>query len=259
MKGDDRVHFFYVWKFDKWKRWVVIVLLALFTALFLWIEQFSSFTIFTTKEEPTALVKGNPNESDIALTFNISWGEEKVYDILNELEKNQVQATFFVSGEWAERHLEILEKIVEQKHELGMMGYRYKSYLDQEIDQVQKDLYYAKEIFGKLGFDQMDLLRTPSGHFNKEVIDLAEQQGYNVIHWNVNPNDWENPGTQVITDHVMKETSNGDIILLHASDAAKQTANALKTILPGLKNKGFKFVTISELIHQTHSEFELVD
>lgn len=253
------LQFFYVWKFSRWKRWGLIVLLALFTAIFLWIEQFGAFSVFTTKDEATALVKGNPDEKNIALTLNISWGEEKVHDILDVLEKNQIQATFFVSGEWAERHPEILEKISEHKHELGMMGYRYKSYVEQEIEQVRKDLYYAKEIFDKLGYENIDLLRTPSGHFNKEVIDLAEQQGYKVIHWNVNPNDWENPGTQVIVDQVMKETSNGDIILLHASDAAKQTANALKTIIPGLKNKGFEFVTISELIHEIHSESKLVE
>lgn len=253
------MHFFYVWKLNKWKRWSIIILFALITALFLWLEQFSPFSIFSTKETHTALVKGNPKEANIAITFNISWGDEKVYNILKQLELNQVQATFFVSGEWAERHPEILEEITEQKHEIGMMGYRYKSYLEQEIDQVRKDLYYAKEIFTKLGYDEVDLLRTPSGHFNKEIIELAEQQGYKVIHWNVNPNDWENPGTQVIIDHVMKETSNGDIILLHASDAAKQTANALKTILPGLQNKGFNFVTISELIHQTDSESKLIE
>src|SRR5690625_3439346 len=102
--------FFYVWSFNRWKRWSVVVLLALFTAIFLWMNQFGALTVFT-KDEPTALVKGNSEETDIAITFNISWGEEKVYDILAELEKNQIQATFFISGEWAERHPEILDKI----------------------------------------------------------------------------------------------------------------------------------------------------
>lgn len=249
---------FYVLEFTKWKRWMFIILLALFTATFLWFERDGAFSIFS-KEQPTALTKGNPNESAIALTFNISWGEEKVYDILKQLEQHQATATFFVSGEWAERHPDIINKIKEGKHELGMLGYRYKSYLDQEIGQVQKDLYYAKEVFRKLGYKEIDLLRTPSGHFNKEIIELAKKSGYQVIHWNVNPHDWKNPGTEVIVDTVMKETSNGDIILLHASDSAKQTANALKVILPGLKNKGFQFVSISEIVHQAHADSKLVD
>lgn len=249
---------FYVWRFHKWKRWLIVVLFALFTATFVWFERDGTFSVFS-EEESVALTKGNANEPNIALTFNISWGEEKVFDILKQLEANQTQATFFLSGEWAERHPDILEEISEGEHEIGMMGYRYKSYLDQEIEQVRKDLLHAREIFEKLGYEDIKLLRTPSGHFNKEIIELAEDMDFNVIHWNVNPNDWKNPGSDVIVDTVMKKTANGDILLLHASDSVKQTANALKTILPGLTNKGFKFVTISELISQAYAEAKLVE
>ncbi len=66
-----------------------------------------------SNDEQVALTKGNKNENNIALTFNISWGEEKVYDILNVLNEHKVRATFFVSGEWAERHPQIMEEISE--------------------------------------------------------------------------------------------------------------------------------------------------
>lgn len=249
---------FYVWKLQKWKRWLLIVLLALFTALFLWFETDGAFSVFS-KEKTVALTKGNADQENIALTFNISWGEERVYDILKQLKKHQVQATFFVSGEWAERHPDIIKKISKDEHELGMLGYRYKSYLEQEIGQVRKDLLQAKEVFQKLGYEDMDLLRTPSGQFNKDILELAETLNFHVIHWNINPNDWQNPGTKKIVDQVMKQTSNGDIILLHASDSVKQTENALKTILPGLKNKGFNFVSVTELMSQANAKSELVE
>ncbi|WP_163971984.1 polysaccharide deacetylase family sporulation protein PdaB [Oceanobacillus halotolerans] len=249
---------FYVLRLKRWKRLSVIILFAFFTATFLWFERDGAFSLFD-KNEPVALTKGNANESNIALTFNISWGEERLSDILNQLEENQIQATFFVSGEWAERHPDLVEQITDQEHELGMLGYRYKSYLDQEPEQVRKDLLQAKEVFRKLGYEDANLLRPPHGQFNKEIIELAEEMGFEVIHWNVNPNDWENPGTQKIIDFVMEETANGDIILLHASDSVKQTEDALKTILPGLKNKGFQFVPISELINQAHAESELIE
>lgn len=250
--------FFYAIKMTNWKRWAVVIIFALFTALFMWAELGKVLFVFSEDEE-VALTKGSADENKIALTFNISWGEEKVYDILSELKKEQVQATFFVSGEWAERHPQIIEKIVEEKHELGMLGYRYKSYLDQEIGQVRKDLLYAREIFRKLGYEDVHLLRPPNGHFNKEVIQLAEELGFTVIHWNINPNDWENPGSEKIINAVITETSNGDILLLHASDSAKQTAQALKTILPSLKNKDLQFVSISELIHNAHAEAKEVE
>lgn len=249
---------FYVWRFNKSKRWFVVVALALFTAAFVWFEQEGAFPV-SSQDKPVALTKGDANETDIALTFNISWGEERVFDILEQLEKNQVQATFFVSGEWAERHPDIIEKISEGKHELGMLGYRYKSYLDQDIEQVRKDLLHAREVFKKMGYEDITLLRTPSGHFNKEIIELAEELNYQVVYYNVDTNDWKNPGTDFIIDQVMKQTENGDIILLHASDSAKQTPDALKKILPGLKNKGFDFISITEMINAAHAKAKIVE
>lgn len=248
---------FYVWRF-KWKKWLTIIGCAMAAAIFLWFQQVNVWSVFSG-EKSSILGKGNKKEPNISLTFNISWGEERAHDILKQLKEHQVQATFFVSGEWAERHPDIVEKIVEGKHELGMLGYRYKNYVEQEVDQVRRDLQHAKEVFTKLGYKDISLLRTPSGHFNEEIIKLAGNLGLQVVHWNQNPNDWQNPGQQKIVDHLMKHTSNGDIILLHASDAVKQTANALKTVLPGLKNKGFTFVTITELINQADAKAKIVD
>lgn len=237
---------FYVWNVRKGKRFIIMGL-ALFTALFLLIEENGIYQPFS-KTQQTALTKGNTKDNKIALTFNISWGEEKVIDILDVLAAEKVRATFFVSGEWAERHPQIIERITDDDHELGMLGYRYKSYLDQEIEQVRKDIIYAREVFKKLSYGDITYLRPPSGHFNKEIIQLSEQLGYDVIHWSVNPHDWENPGVKEITEHVVTNTANGDILLFHASDSAKQTAEALQRIVPDLRAKNLDLVTVSGLI-----------
>ncbi|GGD03146.1 putative polysaccharide deacetylase PdaB [Thalassobacillus devorans] len=241
------MHFF-VWQLKTIKRYAIIVLLALVCALFLWIGQFNSLSVFSSENGPEALSKGDDKQAAVALTFNISWGTEKVNAVLKQLADHDVQATFFVSGEWAERHPELMKKINEGEHEIGMMGYRYTSYLEQQPEQIRKDLNYAKEIFDKLGYEDLTLLRPPHGHFNKEVLEIADEKGYDVVQWSVNPRDWENPGTEQIVDHVMSKSSKGDIILLHASDSAKQTPKALDTILPGLKGKGLKFVRVTDMV-----------
>lgn len=248
---------FYVWNFTKKKRYITIAIISFIVALLFFIQT-TPFSFVFSKDQQTALTKGNRNENNVALTFNISWGEEKVYGILDVLKKNKVRATFFVSGEWAERHPQIIEKITDEQHEIGMLGYRYKSYLDQEIDQVRKDIVHAKGVFKKLGFDDIKYIRPPSGHFNEEIISLIDQQGLEAIHWSVNPSDWENPGTTNIAEHVLEQTSKGDIILLHASDSAKQTAEALQQILPALQKKNFTYVTISEMVHEISTNEKLV-
>lgn len=250
---------FYVFNFNRNKRLLLLVLLAFLTALFILVEPTKLMSVFSKEDQQTALTKGNENEDNLAFTFNISWGEEKVYDILKVLEDHDVRATFFVSGEWAERHPQIMKEISDQEHEVGMLGYRYKNYLDQEIEQVRRDITYAIEVFNKLGYRDMKYIRPPSGHFNEEVIDIAERSGLEVIHWSINPRDWESPGVKEISETIMKEASSGDIILLHASDSAKQTAEALKSVLPALQEQNYSFVTISELVNEVKIEEKLVE
>lgn len=249
---------FYVWNFSKRYLIFAILLLALLCALFIYIKPLQTFSVFK-ENTPAAITKGNEQDENISLTFNISWGETKVYDILNVLKEEKVQATFFVSGEWAERHPQILEEIMKEKHEIGMLGYRYKSYVEQDLEEVKKDIQKAIQVFNKLGFDHITYIRPPSGHFNKEIIETIEQIGLESVHWSIHPNDSENPGVKEISDDLIDKVGSGDIILLHASDSAKQTAEALETVIPTLRDKKLQFVTLSELINEVTMEEKLIE
>ncbi|WP_074736225.1 polysaccharide deacetylase family sporulation protein PdaB [Halobacillus karajensis] len=245
---------FYFMKAERFKRYGVVVALAFFCALLLWVGQWSQLPVFSNEGEPRALTQGSEDRSHVALTFNISWGTEKVHEVLKQLEAHKAQATFFISGEWAERHPDIIKEIHEGKHEIGMMGYKYESYLERKPEQVRSDINQAKEAFEKLGFEDIKWIRPPHGHMDKEVLTMIENQGMQAVQWSINPRDWENPGTNNIIDAVLNEGSKGDIILMHASDSVKQTAKALEVILPGLKQKGLKFVSITELVSGGESE-----
>lgn len=232
-------------------RWsFIIVCASFFAAFFLYLELQNSTDVFSNEKEPAALHTGDSSDSSIALTFNISHGDQQLSSILKTLEDQKATGTFFITGEWAERHPDLLDSIAEAEHEIGMLGYQYKSYLEQDSSEINRDIIKAKEAFQKLGYENVYLLRPPNGHFNEEVIKLAEQQGLKVIHWSVNSHDWENPGTEKITDVVLDETKKGDILLFHASDTVKYTTSALEQIVPKLKDRKLKLTTISELISQ---------
>jgi len=249
---------FYVWKFKAQYGFFIISLFIFITILFIYMKPLPILSVFK-EDEPTAVTKGNEANDKVSLTFDISWGDTKVYDILKTLKKHDIRATFFVSGEWAERHPHILEEIAEEKHEIGMLGYRYKSYVEQDIDEVKQDIQEAIQVFNKLDFDYINYIRPPSGHFNKEIIELIEQIGLEPIHWSIHPNDSENPGVDTITKQLLDEVSNGDIVLLHASDAAKQTAEALDIVIPKLHDKNLQLVTLSELIDEVEIDEQLIE
>jgi peptidoglycan-N-acetylglucosamine deacetylase len=239
------VNLFFVLKGKSVKQILLVVIAAFFTAIFLFMGNLSLSPVFSTKDGPKAVYRG---EKDIALTFNIGWGDEKAEPILDALKKENVKAaTFFLAGSWAERHPDIISRIVKEGFEVGILGYAYEDYTELEAANIEKDISKAKEAFKKLNINDIKLLRAPTGHFDKRSLKIAERYGYTVVHWSVDSKDWTNPGVNQIVANV-KKADKGDIVLLHASDSAKQTAKAIPGILQELQGKGLKFVTVSEMI-----------
>jgi peptidoglycan-N-acetylglucosamine deacetylase len=239
------MNFFYVLNGKVIKQIVLIGVMAFFTAWFLYLGNIVQVPVFSAKDGPKAVYKG---EKDVALTFNIGWGDEKAEPILDVLKKHEVKsATFFLSASWAERHPELVNRIDKEGYEIGILGYEYKDYTEIEEDKVKQDISKAQTAFSKLNIKDIKLLRAPTGHFDQSTLKIAQRYGYTVVHWSIDSKDWTNPGVNIIRDNVSK-AKEGDIILLHASDSAKQTAKALPLILEDVKKKNLELVTVSEMI-----------
>ncbi|KAB2329263.1 polysaccharide deacetylase family sporulation protein PdaB [Cytobacillus depressus] len=239
------MNFFFVLNGKTFKNMALILITAFFTAWFLYIGNIIYMPAFSTKDGPKAIYKG---EKDLALTFNIGWGDEKAEPILDILKKEKVKsATFFLSGSWAERHPDLVARIVKEGYEIGILGYNYEDYTELEDAKIRQDLAKAQVVFKKLNVKGIKLVRAPSGHFDQRTLKIAEQLGYSVVHWSIDSKDWKNPGPREITNNVTR-AKKGDIILLHASDSAKQTAKALPAIIKELNRKGLKLVTVSDMI-----------
>lgn len=239
------MNFFFVLNGKTIKQILLVAVAAFFTAWFLFLENYIHIPTFSENKDPKAVYKG---EKDVALTFNIGWGDEKAEPILDILTKEKVStATFFLSGSWAERHPNLVERIVKDGYEIGILGYNYVDYTELEEKEIRRDLAMAIEAFNKLNVKNLKLARAPTGHFDQKTLKIADRLGLTIVHWSVNAKDWTNPGVDTILKNV-SGAKKGDIILLHASDAAKQTATALPMIIEHLNKKQLKFVSVSELI-----------
>lgn len=244
-RGGGKMNFFYVMNARSIKTAFVIVVAAFFTAWFFFMENMVQLPAFSAKDGPKAIYQG---EKDLALTFNIGWGDEKAEPILDVLAKEKVGAvTFFLSGSWAESHPDLVSRIVKEGYEIGMLGYNYKDYSELEDDKIRRDIMMAQEAFKKLNVKNIKLLRAPTGQFDQRTLKIAERLGFTVVSWSLDTKDWTNPGTAVIVENASK-AKKGDILLMHASDSAKQTAEALPLVVKNIKTKNLKMVTVSEMI-----------
>ncbi|MGP4082539.1 polysaccharide deacetylase family sporulation protein PdaB [Pseudalkalibacillus sp. R45] len=249
------MNFFWVVNGKRFKQYLIIIIASFFAALIAFVEA-QDLEVFKTKDgDPRAIYKGEEKGKRIALTFDVSWGEKRIHEILDLLEKEKMKnTTFFLSGEWAERHPDIVEKITKNGHEIGSLGYRYKSYTELEADQIKRDMSKAQQIINEVSGEKPVLLRPPNGQFNKEVLDIAEKLNQTIVQWSINPHDWKNPGAERIAETVLFQAKGGDIVLLHASDSVKQTKDALEKIISELKNEGYTFTSVGELIANTDSK-----
>ncbi|MCK0473406.1 polysaccharide deacetylase family sporulation protein PdaB [Halalkalibacter sp. APA_J-10(15)] len=250
------MNFYWIVSAKKIKQLMLIILVAFFTASLVFVER-NQISVFSTTDGPQAFYKAEIDKKQIALTFNISWGEEQLLPILEILdEKGIEQANFFVSASWAERYPELIEEIHKRGHSIGSHGYRYKDYVTWEQDKVRNDLNKSTQVLEELTGERPTLLRPPNGSFNKEVLSISDRAGYSTIHWSVNSNDYQNPGVEAIIQSVVPNTEPGDVILFHASDSVKQTHQALPIIIDQLQDAGFSFKTVEELMANTETQTE---
>lgn len=95
--------------------------------------------------------------------------------------------------------------------------------------------------------------RPPYGAFNSTVLTYANYFGLTTVLWNVDPRDWSMPGTNVIYTRVLAQTRPGSIILMHDGGGDRsQTVAALPQIIVWFQSHGYRFVTLQQLINDTH-------
>lgn len=92
------------------------------------------------------------------------------------------------------------------------------------------------------------MFRPPGGFYNHQVIETAHQKGYTVVLWSVDPRDWSCPPTAQVVETVVHNIKPGSIVLLHDGQYPLPTPQALGTIIDRLREQGYEFVTVSELL-----------
>jgi polysaccharide deacetylase family sporulation protein PdaB len=184
----------------------------------------------------------------VALTFDISWGNNTPIPVIDILKNNDIKSTFFLSGPWVKQYPEVPKRIMEDGHEIASHGYRHINLSNLSKNEIKEEIMKAHNNIKEVTGVEPNLIRTPNGDFNDQVIEAAQECNYKVIQWSTDSLDWMNPGVNSIIDRVSKKVHPGDIILMHASDTCKQTTEALPVIITNLKSQGYQFVTVSELL-----------
>ncbi|WP_214812650.1 LysM peptidoglycan-binding domain-containing protein [Exiguobacterium sp. s181] len=228
------------------KRKVIRGAMALFILLAMVITQSISVSAAASK----FVTSVNTTSKVVALTFDDGADGANTNKILDILAKNNVKATFFLTGSGANNHPQYIKNIAAKGHQLGNHSYTHPDFTKLTATQMKSELDRTEALIKSLtGKTTKPIFRAPFGAVNSTVLSGVGASGYGyTIQWNIDTVDWKGLTASQINTKVQTNIKPGSIVLMHTGAGAPGTPLALPTMISQLKAKGYKFVTISQLL-----------
>lgn len=198
-------------------------------------------------------MKGKKYIKQIALTYDA--GEYTNDTILNVLQKHNIKSTFFLTGQFVEKHPNLARRLVKDGHEIGNHSYSHPDFSKLSREEAIEEINMCEKVIQEItGENCRPIFRPPYGSFTIKTLKYIREAGYRYnISWSLDTLDWKNPPVNELTECILNNAQNGDIVLLHLD--GESTASASDIVIPILKSKGFDLVTVSQLLRLKERNF----
>lgn len=211
----------------------------------LWRSGTAVSTSAATRDLPIYSVERE--EKVCALTFDAAWGNEDTQQLIDILGEHDIQATFFVVGDWVDKYPESVKALSDAGHEVMNHSATHPYMTKLSVDEMVQEVQTCNEKIKKITGQCPTLFRPPYGDYDDTVVSTLRAMDMYTIQWDVDSLDWKDPPPSDIVSRVVNNARNGSIILFH--NAAKNTPTALPDVIDGLCEKGFSFAPVSKLIY----------
>jgi peptidoglycan-N-acetylglucosamine deacetylase len=183
----------------------------------------------------------------IAMTYDDGPHPQNTPRLLDMLKQRNIKATFYVVGNCVNLYPEIVRRTVAEGHEIGNHSQTHRLLSKLSDDEVRKELSGCRDAIIRAAGVQPRTMRPPYGGLVQRQREWVHAEyGYPVILWSVDPLDWKRPGASVVGSRILAGASQGGIVLAH--DLHSQTVDCMPATLDALIARGFKFVTVSQLL-----------
>lgn len=202
--------------------------------------------------QDTVVFHGKREEKTIALTFDDGPHPKYTAEILEILAQYHIRATFFVIGQNLELFPTAARQLIASGNEIGNHTYNHPHMSALDTAGLQKEIKKTNDILQKMGAKPAALFRPPEGKRSVPHLTVISDMKYKTVLWSVDTHDWAHTPSSDIVENVLTHVKGGDIILFHDFVSKPNTTiTALKQLIPELLSRGYRFVTVSELIGQS--------
>lgn len=213
---------------------------------YIWREEYMDGFIYSKERvvylRPVQMPEFSEDSPVVYLTFD-DGPNKNVPAILTMLDIFDIKATFFLIGENVRRYPGYAKDIVARGHQIGNHSYSHPRLPQLSLEEMTHELAATEEVFVEvLGFNSC-LFRPPYGNYNEKVKEISDGLGLQQIMWDINPEDFREPGTEELVKSISEELCPSAKILLHCKMG---TARALPAIIDLIWSKGFRFAILPE-------------
>lgn len=195
----------------------------------------------------------------VALTFDDGPDAVVTPQILDILKEHHIKATFFILGDRAERHPETVRRIAEEGHAIGNHSWSHPNFKELTMEEATKQITDTQEELNHIIGYRPSLFRPPYGALDADKEKAIQNMELAIVNWSVDTMDWSGVSAQEIMRIIDTQLKPGGIILQHTANGKNQLANtleALELFIPDLKDQGYSFVTVPDLLHLPESQPE---
>ena len=214
-----------------------------------------SVTISAGTERLLPIYCVETDKKQIAISFDAAWGNDDTEQLIKILGEYKVPATFFVVGAWVDKYPESVKALSDAGHQIQNHSNTHPHMPQLSREQMRDEIESCNKKIADVTGVTPTLLRPPYGDYDNALIEVMDSLKMHTIQWDVDSLDWKDSATpESICKRVTSKVKNGSIVLFH--NDADHTPEALPTILKCLKDEGYEFVFISDLILKENYEIK---